>query len=313
MKAVLLALLLDAALGDPRGLPHPVRAIGRMAAACETFFRKTLPGSPKTAGLLCLAAVSATAWAAAAGLILLAATAAGSWGRTAAGAVVVYYAIALRDLVGHGLAVKKALDRGDLELARKRVAMMVSRDTAAMDREAVIRATVESLAENLVDGVTAPLMFALAAGPAAAALYRAVNTCDAMFGYRNDKYRDFGFFPARTDDLFNLIPARLTGIFMIIAATVCGARPLQAARILFRDRKKHESPNGGHPEAAMAGALGISLGGPGTYFGKTVEKPTLGDPLRPPEPSDISRACLLITAAALIFAAAVAAITAISA
>ena len=304
MKAVLLALLLDAAIGDPRGLPHPVRAIGRMAAACETFFRKALPGSPKTAGALCLAAVAATTWAAAAGLILLAATAARSWGRTAAGAVIVYYAIALRDLVSHGLAVKKALDRDDLELARKKVAMMVSRDTAAMDREAVIRATVESLAENLVDGVTAPLMFALAAGPAAAALYRAVNTCDAIFGYKNEKYRDFGFFPAKTDDLFNLIPARLTGIFIIAAAAVCGARPLQAARILFRDRKKHESPNGGHPEAAVAGALGIRLGGPGIYFGKTVEKPTLGDPIRPPEPSDISRACLITTTAALLLTAA---------
>ncbi len=299
-EAVLIAVALDLAFGDPRRLPHPVRGLGGLARWAERTARNLFAAHPRTAGLLCQVTVVTVSGLTAAAILWFAQRA-GDTALTLATAVMIYYTIALRDLIAHGLRVKRALDRQDLDDARKKVAMIVSRDTGSMDRQEVVRATVESLAENLVDAVAAPLFWAVCFGPVAAVIYRAVNTCDAMFGYKNERYRDFGLFSARVDDLANLIPARITGVVLCLAALVSGLAPIRAARILLRDHGKHQSPNGGHPEAAVAGALGIRLGGPGNYFGTIINKPELGDDLRPPEPRDITRTARLILIATAIF------------
>jgi len=192
-----------------------------------------------------------------------------------------YSAMAARDLARHSGLVHEALQAHDLKLARQRVAMIVGRETAGLDEAGVSRACVESVAENIVDGVTAPLLWATFLGPTGVLLYKAVNTMDSLFGYKNERYREFGWAPARLDDLANYLPARLTALLVVIAAALLGHSPRNAFRIWRRDRRCHASPNSGQTEAAVAGALGIRLGGPATYFGVQVDKPTMGDADQP--------------------------------
>ncbi len=212
------------------------------------------------------------------------------------------FTLAARDLAGHALAVFKALDRGDLPAARQKAAFMVSRDTGALDEAETARAAVESVAENTVDGVTAPLLFAVLGGPAAAMMYKAVNTLDSMFGYKTERYLKFGWAAARLDDAVNYIPARITAALVPLAAVLVGARPLQSLRCLVRDGKKHPSPNSGLAEAAMAGALGVRLGGVSSYFGEPSTKPYLGDPLESLGKGHIRRTVVLMTVAYLLAA-----------
>ena len=173
--------------------------------------------------------------------------------------------------------MEEALAQGDLELARSRVAWIVGRDTSELDESGVARAAVESVAESLVDGVTAPIFYAVVAGPLGAMLYKAINTGDSMFGYKNEQYQEFGWAPARLDDLANYVPARLTALLMPLAALFLGLAARRSWQVMMRDHANHASPNSGFPEAAMAGALAVQLGGPAIYFGKLVKKPCLGD------------------------------------
>ncbi len=284
---ILIAILLDQLLGDPRWLPHPVRIIGAVCTGCERLTRAVLP--PLAAGitsvLLILALTGATTWGMIAGANLL-----HPWLGTAVSILVLYTTIAARDLVRHSTAVHAALRDGDLPEARKRVGMIVGRDTANLDQAGVARAAVESVAESMVDGVTAPLFFALLGGPVGAMLYKAINTMDSMFGYKNAQYRKFGWAAARLDDLANFIPARLTSLMIPAASFPLRLAPKRSLLTLLRDRFAHASPNSGHTEAAVAGALGVQLGGPSSYFGTVVEKPAIGDATRPLEPRDILRA-----------------------
>jgi adenosylcobinamide-phosphate synthase len=199
------------------------------------------------------------------------------------------------------MAVFRPLAAGDLPLARQRVAMIVGRDTDQLDEAGIARAAVESVAESTVDGVTAPLFFALIAGPVGAMVYRAVNTLDSTFGYKDGRYLHFGWASARIDDVANLIPARLTAPLIAAAALLLRQRPLQSLKILLRDGRKHESPNAGLPEAAMAGALGVQLGGLNTYGGEPLDKPTIGDPLVPLAARHIPQANALMFATAGLF------------
>jgi adenosylcobinamide-phosphate synthase len=218
--------------------------------------------------------------------------------------LLLYTTIAPRDLVRHSTEVYTPLAAGDLPEARRRVGMIVGRDTAALDEAGVARATVESVAESMVDGVTAPLFFAVLGGPMGAMLYKAINTMDSMFGYKNERYRAFGWAAARLDDLANFIPARISSLMIPAAAFLLRLDAKGALFILLRDRRKHASPNSGHTEAAVAGALGVQLGGPSPYFGRMVEKPTLGEAVRSIEPQDILRAnrlMLLSSAITLLF------------
>jgi len=272
---IILAALLDQLWGDPRWLPHPVRGIGALGSSLENLFRKT--GLPlKVAGILTLLLMLA----ASGGIVLLLLYSAQSihpLAGTAVSILIVYTTIAARDLARHSRAVYAALQNHDLSEARRRVAMIVGRETDKLSEEEVARAAVESVAESMVDGVCAPLFYAFIGGPAAAMLYKAINTADSMFGYKNERYREFGWAAARLDDLANFIPARLTGLLVPLAALLLGLDAKSSWRIFWRDRKNHSSPNSGHGEAAVAGALGIRLGGSSTYFGRVVVKPTIGD------------------------------------
>jgi adenosylcobinamide-phosphate synthase len=272
---LLAILLLDLGLGDPRGWPHPIVWIGRLVIRLEAPLRESVK-HPRTAGivlvLLVLAVCACSAW----GVLQLTAAAAG-W---LAGLVTLWIGwncLALRSLHRESALVVEALQRGDLNEARQCLSLIVGRETAQLDEQAVLKACLETVAENASDGVIAPLFYLVLGGPIAALLYKASNTMDSMIGYRNDRYRQFGWAAARLDDLLNYLPARLTGLLLVTAAFPLGLNGWAAWRIMLRDAGKHASPNAGWPEAACAGALGVQLGGPADYFGERIEKATLGD------------------------------------
>jgi len=298
---ILIAVTLDLLAGDPRWLPHPVKLIGRLAAGLESPARR-LVTSGRLAGVLVALLVITLSGMVAWGLVWSAA-----WLHPLAGdavsIVLIYTCIAARDLAAHGMAVFRPLNAGDLDEARRRVAMIVGRDTERLDEAGVARATVESIAENLVDGVTAPLFFAAIFGPVGAIVYKAINTLDSTFGYKNEQYAQFGWASARIDDVANYLPARLTAPFVALAALLLRERPAGAMRILMRDRLRHASPNAGYPEAAFAGALGIQLGGPSFYFGhdQPVDKPLIGDRLCQLKAIHIRKANLLMYATTALF------------
>jgi adenosylcobinamide-phosphate synthase len=185
--------------------------------------------------------------------------------------------VAARSLAEAAYEVYRCLQTGELTAAREAVAGLVARDTGHLSREEVVRATVETVAENTVDGVTAPLFYAFLGGAPLALAYRAVNTLDSMLGYRSPRYRDLGWCAAKLDDLANFLPARLTGVLICLAAAWLGLPAGRAWRIMRRDARRHPSPNGGFPEAAVAGALGIRLGGVNSYGGVREFRPYLGE------------------------------------
>jgi len=266
---------LDLLLGDPRGWPHPVVWIGRLIGRLEAFWAGLL-GRCRLAGGLLTGSTLLLAGGAAWGGIALAG-ALHPWLR---GAVVLWLAwtcLALRSLHRESLEVVRLLEAGDLEAARRALAMIVGRDTAELDEAGILRAAIETVAENTSDGVVAPLFYLLLGGPVLGVLYKAASTLDSMVGYKSDRYREVGWASARLDDLLNLVPARLTGLFMALAAVPLRLDAFGALRIMRRDGRKPQSPNAGIPEAAVAGALGIALGGPAVYAGRPVAKPTLGD------------------------------------
>ncbi len=273
---ILLAFGLDILLGDPRWFPHPVKLMGRLALGLEAPCRKAIP-NPRWAGVAA-ASIVVVSTAAACTVLLLVLGWIHPLARDMGSAVLIYTGIAGRDLIRHSRDVYEALLYGSLSEARERVSMICGRDTGQLDEGEITRATVESVAENMVDGVTAPLFFAALAGPVGIMTYKAISTLDSTFGYKNARYLEFGWASARMDDWVNFVPARLTGVLVPIAASVLGGRGAKAMRIFLRDRRKHPSPNAGHGEAAVAGALGVQLGGLSHYAGRPSEKPTLGDP-----------------------------------
>ena len=203
--------------------------------------------------------------------------------------IVCWLILATKSLRTESMKVVKALENGTLDDGRKAVSMIVGRDTEHLSEEEVLKAAVETVAENASDGILAPLLFAAVLGPVGGMCYKAVNTMDSMVGYKNDRYLDFGRAAAKVDDVFNLLPARISGFLMCLAAYL-GFDGKNALRIFFRDRKNHASPNSAHTEAACAGALGLQLGGTHDYFGKPVVKPTIGDDLRPVCRGDVAAA-----------------------
>ena len=277
---IVIAFGLDLLVGDPRSWPHPVRWIGALAAAVEGECRRRL-GAGIGAGAVAVAVVLGVV-AGVTALSLSLAAAFSPWAASAVGVYLLYTAIAVRDLAVHGQRVHRALAAGDLAAARRAVAMIVGRETAHLDAAGVARACVESVAENIVDGVTAPLFWGALLGPVGAVAYKAVNTMDSMFGYKNERYLLFGRVAARVDDAANWLPARLTALAVVAAAALLpGMDAAVAWRIWRRDHGNHASPNSGHSEAAVAGALGVRLGGESRYFGRPVVKPTIGEAREP--------------------------------
>jgi adenosylcobinamide-phosphate synthase len=276
---ILIALLLDLALGDPRWMPHPVRLIGRLITALEGPARRAIPDT-HLAGSLAALAVILTAALGTAALIGIAERIHPLLG-DAVSILLLYTTLAVRDLADHSGAVWRALYEGDLAEARRLVSWLVGRDTERLTEPEVVRAAVESVAENTVDGIIAPLFFAAIGGPVAAMAYKAASTLDSMIGYRNERYIDFGRTAAKIDDSANYIPARISVPILTAAAALVGLRAFAARRIARRDGRKHMSPNAGIAEAAFAGALGIRLGGVMERRGRLVTLPEIGDPVVP--------------------------------
>jgi len=273
------AVLLDWLLGDPRWLPHPVVLIGWLITMLEKILRRLVRSEIVGGVLLAVLTVGLTACVAT--VLLKGAYAMNSYMGIAVATILSWTCLAARSLHAESALVAAALDAGDLPRARQMLGRIVGRDTAELDESEIWRGAVETVAENSSDGVIAPLLFLMIGGPVLGLAYKAVNTLDSMVGYKNDKYLLFGRASARFDDLANWIPARLTGLFMTLAAPFAGLSMAGAWRVMLRDGGNHSSPNSGVPEAAAAGALGVRLGGTNFYFGQPVEKPTIGDPLRP--------------------------------
>ena len=272
---VLFAVLLDLVLGDPRALPHPVVAIGRLISFLEPLLRRGF-GNARVAGVMLLATTVGVSYGTAALILHLAYAVSPAAGFLAA-LYLAWVSLAARSLHLESGKVAKALRQGDLPGARLALSYIVGRETAELDEQEIVRGAVETVAENTGDGVIAPLCYLMLGGPALAIAYKAVNTLDSMVGYKNERYLEFGWASARLDDLANYLPARLTGLLMVLAAPICSLSGSGAWRIMLRDGRNHSSPNSGFPEAAAAGALGVRLGGANRYFGKVVEKPAIGD------------------------------------
>ena len=274
---IAIALLLDLSFGDPRWLPHPVRFIGRLIAALEEPARRAIPDA-RLAGSLMALAVILTAALATGAMIGVAGWVHPRLG-DAVSILILYTTLAARDLANHSNGVYRALARFDLAEARRLVSWLVGRDTERLTEPEVVRAAVESVAENTVDGIIAPLFFAALGGPIAAMAYKAASTLDSMIGYRNERYIDFGRTAAKIDDGANWLPARLAAPIIAAAAALTGQQASAAWRIARRDGRKHMSPNAGIAEAAFAGALGIRLGGVMQRRGRPVNLPEIGDPV----------------------------------
>lgn len=265
------AVILDAFIGDPRSLPHPVRGMGALIAALDRRLNKGRARRWK--GMLAVIVVIAAVFALSYALVALSYQLSPVVG-VIVEAVCIFTTIAAKSLHEAASNVLVPLENGDIQKARQELGMIVGRDTETLGESEMVRACVETVAENTSDGITAPLVYALIGGAPLALVYRAVNTCDSMVGYKNDTYREFGWASARLDDVLNYVPARLTAWVMLLA----NSRSLRRhARLLWRDARKHPSPNSGWGEAAMAAILGVQLGGTNTYKGIVSERPKIGD------------------------------------
>ena len=292
MSALAAALILDVLIGDPVWLPHPIRLIGAFIAWLERLLRKSRTHDLIKGAILWLIVVITT-FAGTFGL-LAGAYALNRYAGAVVEAILSFYVLAAGSLRDESMKVFHALRIPDPCEARRRLSMIVGRDTDALDEAGMIRATVETVAENTSDGIIAPLLYTFLGTPVLGMCYKAVNTMDSMIGYHNDEYEYFGKVAARADDAANFIPSRLSALFMCIAAGIFGCSMRNAFRIWIRDRYKHKSPNSAQTESACAGALNIRLGGSSRYKGVLVEKPYIGDDTRPVEADDIKRAVRLM-------------------
>jgi adenosylcobinamide-phosphate synthase len=276
------AYILDLAAGDPRWMPHPIRWIGRLVALTENllYADAASPAMMRVSGFA-LWAVVITAVLVSAKTFIELCRFAGPIYADVAMIWLAYTTLATRCLHKESSGVATALRGNNLALARERLSFIVSRQTSQLDETAIVRALVETVSENISDGIVAPLFYLALFGPVGALVYKAINTMDSMLGYKNERYLRFGSFAARADDAANWVPARISGWLLVGAAACAGADWRTAARIMMRDASKMKSPNAGYPEAAAAGALGVQLGGTNLYFGQPVAKPLLGEPTNP--------------------------------
>jgi len=301
---LLLASLLDAFVGDPPWMPHPVRSMGRVISTFEQTVRPWCQtrGSLRLAGLfLAFALPSLTcvlAWT-----VITTATAVHEWFGRSLEVWMVFTTLAWRDLVDHVTSVRNPLQNRSWQEARAALSRIVGRDTDRLSEPEIIRATVETVAESTSDGIIAPLFYLILGGAPLALAYKAVSTLDSLVGHRDERYRDFGWASARLDDLFNWIPARITGVLIVIAAALVFRRPgpvIRSSRTLWQDGHKHPSPNSGRPEASMAGALGIQLGGTNHYEGVPQTRPFLGQAIESLAVRHIDQAMHVMTVACLL-------------
>ena len=310
ITAFLAGFILDLFLGDPQGWPHPIRWIGTLIGFLSKQFlniseagtdSESLSKRKRRLGLLMVIIVITISAFICFSILYLAYTYNSFFG-VIIETVITYQCIAAKSLYVESMKVYTALSKEGLQAGRKAVSMIVGRDTKCLDEKGVIKAAVETVAENTSDGVIAPLIYLAIGGPVLGIAYKAINTMDSMVGYKNDKYMDFGRAAAKLDDIVNFIPARISAWLMIISCAFLGKDfSLQGAYKIFkRDRFNHASPNSAQTESVCAGALGLKLAGPASYFGKTVEKKYIGDSIREISLEDIKRANKLMFAAEIL-------------
>ncbi len=305
--AVIIGCIVDFFLGDPHSFPHPVIAIGKLITWLEGYLRNGFPKGEKgekQAGVVLVVLVPGITAMVAGGILYLFYRIS-PWMGVIAESLICYQMMAWRSLRKESMKVYHALKNRDTEGARTAVSMIVGRDTTTLTEEGIIKAAVETVAENASDGVIAPLIYMVLFGGFGVCIYKAVNTMDSMVGYKNEKYMWFGRAAAKLDDVFNYIPARISAVLMIGAGYIlsfianaeerCNYSGKNGAYIFKRDRYNHKSPNSAQTEAVCAGALKIQLAGNAYYFGKLQEKPAIGDNLRPVVYEDIRRANSLMT------------------
>lgn len=304
---IIFGFIIDLFLGDPYELPHPIRLIGTLIARLENTVRKRFADNLRAGGIS-LSVIVLTISTAVPLAVLFAFYKINLWLGIAAESVMCYYLIAPKCLRDESMKVYRAINENDIEKARKAVSMIVGRDTERLDETGIIKAAVETVAENTSDGVTAPLMYISIGGAVLGFFYKAANTMDSMIGYKNEKYANIGKFAAKLDDFLNFIPSRLTALIMIFSAYLLKFNGRNAFRIWRRDRRKHASPNSAQTESVCAGALEIQLAGDAYYLGELHKKEYIGDNIRPVENEDICRANRLMyctSVIVLIFSAAV--------
>lgn len=300
--AVLCGFLLDCLLGDPEKMPHPVIWMGNAISRLEKWLRRRLPQTPegeRTGGIILAITLPVGTLLISGGLCWL------FWRIHPLLGLVIqilwcWQALAMRCLAKESRNVYCRLKTEGLEAGRNAVARIVGRDTAQLSEQGVIKATVETVAENFSDGVLAPLLYMLIGGAPLALTYKAINTMDSMVGYKNDKYLHFGRAAAKLDDAANYLPSRIAAVLWIVVSPLAGGNIKNAWKIWRRDRRNHASPNSAQTESACAGSLGIQLAGPASYFGKRIEKPYIGDAVREIEPEDILRANRIMIASSVV-------------
>jgi adenosylcobinamide-phosphate synthase len=287
---ILIAYIIDRIIGDPRSLPHPVIFIGKSISLLEKVIRTFVVKEKylKLAGLLFPLIIAGGAYFMVA-LLLFGFNQINHWLASIAEIWIISTTIATKGLGDAGMDVYRQLKKDDFISARKCLGMIVGRDTDNLEVSEISRGAVETVAENIVDAIISPLCFALIGGAPLAMMYRAVNTLDSMIGYKNEKYQNLGWASARLDDCLNYLPARLTAFLMLAACWIKRQDVHSARKIIKRDARLHPSPNSGYPEAAIAGALHIQLGGTNYYFGVPSHRAKMGEPLRQIEADDILR------------------------
>ncbi|WP_252237856.1 cobalamin biosynthesis protein [Clostridium sp. VAP51] len=299
MIELTIGFFLDLIIGDPENPIHPVRIIGNFASKLEKLTRKLFKKCLKIGGLLTwLIVISITFLINF--FILKIVSDFNKYLGIFLGGVVIYFCISAKGLVTEGYKVISLVRKDDIKAARKQLSFIVGRDTENLDKQDIIRAVIETIAENMSDGIIAPIFYAGLGGAPLAMAYKAVNTLDSMFGYKNDKYMEFGYFSAKLDDVFNYIPARITGFLIVLSAMILGYDYKRSFKTYKRDRYNHSSPNSAHPEAAMAGILGVQLGGENYYFGKLVKKQTIGESIKEIEVLDVDKTSKVLYCSAIL-------------
>ena len=302
LYALMIGFVLDLILGDPHGLPHPVVGIGKLIEVLDKLLRKLFPktqaGEIAAGAALWLLVVCVSTGLPI--LLLWGCHRLSPWLRLGVESLMCWQVLAVKCLRVEAMQVYTALKTKGLEAARAAVAMIVGRDTAALDELGVAKAAVETVAENCSDGVVAPLLFLAIGGAPLGFFYKAVNTMDSMLGYVEPPYKNIGLVPAKADDVVNYLPARFSALLMLLAGALLGMDERNGLKIFRRDRYKHASPNSAQTESVCAGLLGVRLAGDAWYHGVLHKKDFIGDPLREVEFEDIPRACRLMTATALL-------------
>jgi len=296
MYNIFCGYLLDLFFGDPQWFPHPVRIIGKVITITEKLLRKKFrpPEEERKAGVILLIFIIAFTSLSTFFIIYLSGLISVKL-QIAVNIFLIYTIFATKSLDTEVRKVYNAMEKDNIEEARKHLSYIVSRETGELEEKEITRASVETVAENISDGIIAPMFYLFLGGPVLAMTYKAVNTLDSMVGYTSDKYINFGRAGAKFDDLVNYLPARITGFILIpIAAALYGKDWKKSFIITLRDRHNHKSPNSAHGEAAVAGALGIKIGGTNRYFGQVIEKPTIGDEMNPLERKHIIEAINLM-------------------